>query len=163
MDALVNLKVLNLSFNAIKSIEALNPLPNLQELYLQSNAIASVDFKSLARKCPKLQVLSFQNADGSASNPICQQSSLYTNSISREFPRLMMLDGQSLQFQQVKATSSSTMEVPVLIQENDLESITTSWKFNWKDQPSIDPDELMKPFRDAIQQCQDEVIQDKFN
>lgn len=173
LDALVNLKVLNLSSNAIKSIETFKLLPNLKELYLQNNAIVSVDFQALAQKCPKLQVLSFQNADGSDSNPstclfvfffkdriismiVCQHSSLYRNNIGRELPSLMILDGQSLQFQQV-----TSIAAPVSGQENDFESITkSSWEFNGIEH-TVDASELskelMQPFRDAIERVRQDM------
>ena len=84
------MKLLNISYNKLQSISALEKCEKLTRLELQGNKI--VDTKSFPDTLDKLMVLYLQEFDMSGQNVICSMPA-YEERVYKAFPKLKSLDG----------------------------------------------------------------------
>eukprot|EP01006_Ploeotia_vitrea_P023959 TRINITY_DN56646_c0_g1_i1.p1 TRINITY_DN56646_c0_g1~~TRINITY_DN56646_c0_g1_i1.p1 ORF type:complete len:237 (-),score=4.65 TRINITY_DN56646_c0_g1_i1:79-789(-) len=89
-DTLVNL---NLAHNSISQLAPLKELPKLQRLTLTGNYVSELEELWHLTSLPQLRAIHFQNHDGSASNPICDNPQ-YKNTLINKLKTLICLDGK---------------------------------------------------------------------
>ena len=72
IENLINLKVLDLSFNKLTTIDSLKGCVSLERIDLQGNLIKDLkNFERISTGLTKLQNLYLQNFNGEAQNPCC--------------------------------------------------------------------------------------------
>ena len=115
---------MNLSYNKIQQISALEPLKKLQKLELQGNRIQ--DTKSFPQGNTQLRVLYFQEFVMTGTNPICQMAG-YSDKVFKIFPSLLALDGV-----RKSVEMSCTMQQALPEEENIVVNYDTS-EHTWFD------------------------------
>jgi hypothetical protein len=98
---LVKLRSLDVSCNALKSLNSLRSCPGIQHLHAQGNQISSLaELKSLSHNLPSLITLYLQDSKRVERNPVCSQPG-YLAEIKKVFPNLELLDGELLERKQL--------------------------------------------------------------
>ncbi|ETV83455.1 hypothetical protein H257_04179 [Aphanomyces astaci] len=97
---LPTLKCLDCSFNTVTTLDGMSPQPQLEELHVEGNDLARVDFALLQKQLPRLRRLFLHAPAAPRSNPVCKIDK-YFDVVHAAMPSLESLDGEVFALRQV--------------------------------------------------------------
>lgn len=141
-----SLERLDLSFNKISSIDALESLQKLTWLDVKGNQLGSFDSISCLSSMQKLQSLFLQTVDSTYQNGVCKLTS-YSSRIMQLNPNLIILDGHHVDL----LTATMNVEEAIANVRSDAEAAKDIPIEPWFTTEDVDiPEEFSLPSADEV-------------